>query len=104
MSEVAASKERVNMLHLFSGCWLSQTTDECENNRCSYDTTQSLVTLNQKVNFCCCHGSMCNKLEKGSMDGGRKKDKEKPETALQTISTAGDVEEGWYRPQCNSLT
>ena len=30
------------------------------------------------------------------MDGGRKKDKEKPETALQTINTAGDVEEGWY--------
>ena len=83
------------MYLLFSGCWRSPTTDECENTRCSYDSSQSLMTLNQKVNFCCCHGSKCNELEKGSRDGRRQKaDTEKTKSVAKIEKKADPYEEG----------
>lgn len=69
---------------LKQGCWLSSTTD-CENTRCSYEAFQSSVTLNQKVNFCCCHGSKCNELEKGSKVSEKKKKDNEKSNAVATI-------------------
>ena len=76
---------------LISGCWLSTLTD-CENSQCSYESSTSEEVGNQKINFCCCHGSKCNELDSGSKGKKGSKGNRDRKVATETSRSVAKVE------------